>query len=198
MKKYQIIFTVLFVLIFVLWFYLDSLSLKKERPVYLQDLNVSMMGFEGLLGIDKDKIHQSTYMLWGMKISKALTERELQRQALAALNATEKEENNDETKKYENVNVTHKTICIEETCWLFVGKVEVGDITSITLLSKEQKPKLESYKMGDYLSKKTKIIDIRENSMSVLNEDTMDSFNLKLFDINISKYKPKVKKEQNE
>jgi hypothetical protein len=81
-------------------------------------------------------------------------------------------------------------------CWLYVGTIEMGSVKTITLLLKEKKPKLETYKIGDYLSKKTKILDIEGSKMSVINEDTMDSFNLKLFDINISQYKPKVTKEQ--
>jgi len=179
----------------MLWFYVDALSLKKTRAVYIQDLNVSMVSFADLLEIDQKAIQHSSHELWGMTISKALKERDLQREALAALQDSKKDETE---QKYENINVTHKTICIEEACWLFVGKVEIGDLKSITLLSKEKKPKLETYNIGDYLSKKTKILDIEGDTMFVMNEETMDSFNLKLFDINVSQYKPKVTKEQNE
>lgn len=195
MKKYQILFTLIFVLISMLWFYLDALSLKKTRAVYIQDLNVSMVSFADLLAIDQKAIHHSTHKLWGMTISRALKERELLRQAVAAL----KEPKEDETvQKYEKVNVIHRTICIEGACWLFVGKVEIGDLKSITLLSKDNKAELKTYNIGDYLSKKTKIVDIEGDTMLVVNEDRMDYFKLKLFDINLLQYKPKVTKEHNE
>lgn len=189
MKKYQIVFSVIFVLIFILFFYLDSLSLKKTRPIYLQDLNATIINFSTVLPIDANQTINATHQLWGMKISRVLKDRELQRQAIERLK--NQENTQEEVKKYEHVNVTHRTICIEKKCWLFVGKVDIGNSKTVTLLSKEKVPKLETYQLGDYLSKKTKVIDIEGNEMLVVNEDTMDRFKLKLFDISISQYKPK-------
>jgi hypothetical protein len=194
MKKYQIVFSVIFISIFLLLIYLDSLSLKKARPVYIQDLNVTMTNFADILPVDNTQMVHATHQLWGMKISKVFEDRELQRKALEKLkNMTKNSVQKDIKKinKHENINITHRTICIEKKCWLFVGKVDIGNLTTITLLSKETIPKLETYKIGDYLSKKTKVIDIKGNEMFVLNEGTNKSFSLKLFDISISQYKPK-------
>lgn len=200
MRKYQIVFSAIFLVAFLVYLYSEFSSLKKTLPIRIQDLNNSIINFSNILPMQDTKTSNTTYTLWGMKKSKTLEEREQKLEAENLLKALENDElkNNDELKKYENINVTHRTICIEKICWLYVGKVEIGNTKTVTLLLKEQKPKLETYNIGDYLSKKTKIIDIENNYMSVFNEDTMESFNLTLFDINVSQYKPKVTKELNE
>lgn len=190
MRKYQILFSILLIVVFMLSFYLDSLSLKKTRPIFLQDLNKTMIDFLSILPIDQNQTHPTTHELWGMKISRILEDREFQRIAIEKLKLQEKD-TKEEVKKHEHVNVHYKTICIEKKCWLFVGKIDIGDVKAVTLLSKDNAPKLESYKVGDYLSKKTKVIDIDGNEMLVTNEDTMQSFKLKLFDVSLSQYKPK-------
>jgi len=191
MKKYQLLFSIIFILTFLISFYLGSLSLKKTRPIYLQDLNVTTISFSSILPVDDNQTINATHKLWGMTISLALRDRELQRQALERLKRQDIPPVKEETTQYEQVNVVHRTICIEKKCWLFVGKMEIGNVKTVTLLSKENLPKLETYGIGDYLSKKTKVVDIKGNEIVVINEDTMEYFKLTLFDINISQYKPK-------
>ncbi len=195
MKKYQTIFTLVVWLFFLLSFYLETASSQKNSKIYLEDLNRSVTNFQELLFIPAEKIHANDFKLWDMKISKLLEERENKR-----LKEDEKKLKNTEVdkSKKQNLNVKYRTICVEKKCWQLMGIMSINGVKTLTLLSKEKKTKLQIFKVGEELLPKILIKDIKGESMILLNKEKNREISLKLFDVNMSQYLPKIIKEKNE
>jgi len=195
MKKYQIIFAIAVWLFFLLSFYLETASSQKSSKVYLEDLNRSVTNFQELLFVPPDKIYANDFTLWDMKISKLLKERDKKslqedEQKLKSLEIDKPKE--------QNLNVKYRTICIEKKCWQLMGVMSINGVKTLTLLSKEKKNRLQVFKIGDELLPKIIIKNIKGESMILLNEEKDKEIVLKLFDVNISQYLPKIIKEKNE
>jgi len=163
-----------------------------EREAYLSDLNQSVVNIEDRVVIDTEKIVHSSYSLWGLKRSKLLENRAIK---------IEKKLNKTKVKdrpKERNVNVKQRTICVEKRCWEFMGLMSINGIQTLTLLNKEKKSKLELFKVGDELLPKIIIKKIKGESMILQNQENHKKMVLKLFDVNLSQYRPKKSKEKHE
>ena len=195
MKKYQIIFALVVWLFFLLSFYLETASSQKNSKVYLEDLNRSVTNFQELLSVPSNKIHANDFKLWDMKISKLLEERGNKRleEDKKKLKSTEVNK-----PKEQNLNVKYRTICVEKKCWQLMGIMSINGVKTLTLLTKEKKTKLQIFKVGEELLPKIIIKDIKGESMILLNKEKNKEIILKLFDVNMSQYLPKIIKEKNE
>ena len=195
MKKYQTVFILSVWLFFLLSFYLKTEPSQKNSKVYLEDLNRSVINFKEFLFIPTKKIYANDFKLWDMKISKLLKEREAKH-----LKKDEKKLKNREVdkSKEQNLNVKYRTICVEKKCWQLMGIMSINGVKTLTLLSKEKKRKLQIFKVGEELLPKILIKDIKGESMILLNKEKNREIVLKLFDVNMSQYLPKIIKEKNE
>jgi hypothetical protein len=188
MKKYQLILILFLVLLYSIFFYFDHLSKVKGREVYLSDLNKSIIDIAQRITIDIEMIYPSSYTVWGLNQSKLLKERE-----------NKIDENREQTSKKilnenlleKNVNLSKRVICIDRRCWEFMGVIKLGNQISVTLLSKDKKPKLKTVKVGDELLEGLIICNIKGDSMTVEHIEKKERFTLKLFDIDIKPYLPK-------
>ncbi len=193
MKKYQLILILSLILLYLLFFYFNY-SMPKQREVYLSDLNKTIVNIQKKITIDSESIYPSSYLLWGLKISKLLENREKKE-----LKESEKLETlNSHKPKEPNVNVKYRTICIEKHCWQLVGIMTIDGVETLTLLNKEKKTKLELFKIGDELLPNIIIEKIKGESMILLNQENHKKIILKLFDVDLSQYLPKKLKETNE
>ncbi len=190
MKKYQIILTLLIVVFYLLSLYISYMSFKKSREIKLADINHSVINIKNIISINKDKIYHSTYKSWGIDINKILKNREEKKQ--------KEELKLDKVDTDDKINSTNKKICIKNNCWIFKGVVDIGNNIRVTLISTDKKESLETFKIGDELLEDLVIKKITEDSMIVIDKKENKKFVLKLFDINISKYSPKIIKETNE
>jgi hypothetical protein len=80
---------------------------------------------------------------------------------------------------------------LERECWEFVGIIKVGNRVAVTLLSKRKNSKLETFKIGDYLLENLKIVAIKGDYITLIDTKKGKRFSLRLFDVDISKYRPK-------
>jgi len=195
MKKYQIIFALVVWLFFLLSFYLETASSQKNSKVYLEDLNRSVTNFQELLFIPSEKIYANDFKLWDMKISKLLEDRGNKRLKEDEKKLKSKEVNKT---KEQNIKVKYRTICVEKKCWELMGIMSINGVKTLTLLTKEKKTKLQIFKVGEELLPKILIKDIKGESMILLNKEKNREIVLKLFDVDISQYTPKIIKEKNE
>ena len=195
MKKYQIIFALVVWLFFLLSFYLETTSSQKNSKVYLEDLNRSVTNFQELLFIPSEQIYANDFKLWEMKISKLLEDRGSKR-------LKEEEKKIKSTKvnktKEQNIDIKSRTICVEKKCWELMGIMSINGIKTLTLLTKEKKTKLQIFKVGEELLPKILIKDIKGESMILLNKEKNREIVLKLFEVDVSQYLPKIIKEKNE
>lgn len=193
MKKYQIILTVLIIVFYLLSLYISYMSFKKSREIKLADINHSVINIKNIISINEDKIYHSTYKSWGIDINKILKNREDKKQ--------KEELKLDKVDTDDKINSTNKKICIKNNCWIFKGVVDIGNNIQVTLISTDtnnKKEHLETFKIGDELLEDLVIKKITEDSMILIDKKENKKFVLKLFDINVSKYSPKIIKEANE
>jgi len=198
MKKYQFSISFIFIFIYLFGLYSEYVSLTKHRKASLHDLQMQTVDMDKLLSVPIDTFHVSSFNEWGIKKSWILEKREKNRKLL------EEKMNKDNINSKEiikNFNLTNRIICLNKTCWEFMGVFKIRNKIRVTLLSKEKKNKLETFKIGDYLLEGLKIKAIKGNTMLLFNEEKNKVLSLKLFDVDISKYYPKEvqnKKEMNE
>jgi len=196
MKKYQIIFTLTVWMILLLSFYLETVSSQKNRKIYLKDLNKSVTNFNEELKIPIDKIYLNDFKLWDMKISKLLENR-VKKLLLENENELKDMGLNNKIKK-QNFNIKYRTICIETQCWQLMGIMSINGIKKLTLLNKKPSSKLQVLNIGDELLPGIIIKNIKGESMILLNKEKNKEFILKLFDIDMSQYLPRVLKEKDD
>jgi len=201
MKKYQIVFALFVWLFFLLSFYLETASSEKNSKVYLEDLNRSVINFQELLSVPSDKIYANNFKLWDMQMSNLLKDRNTQRlkdKNNKHLKEDELKGKNMDNFKEQNLNVKYRTICVEKKCWQLMGIMSINGVKSLTLLSKEKKRKLQLFNLGDELLPKIIIKNIKGESMILLNKEKNKEIVLKLFDVDMSQYLPRIIKEKNE
>jgi len=190
MKKYKILFTFIVVVVYLINLYVDYASLNKERKAYLKDLSMDTVDINQTVKIDLDTITSSTYKDWGLKKSFLLQKREDEKKLLADMISSSSK------KLDKNFEITNRIVCLEKKCWEFMGIVKINDQVRVTLLSKDKKPKLETFQIGSILLENLKIIDIQSNKMIIFDSKKEEKFDLKLFDVNVKKYYPKNKIKQ--
>jgi len=173
-------------------------ALNKHKKVSLYDLQMETIDMNKLLTVPIDSFYASSFHEWGIKKSWLLEEREENRKLLEEkmneMNLTSQE-------VLKNFNQINRIICLNQTCWEFMGVFKIKNQIQVTLLSKKKKAKLETFKIGDYLLNGLKIRAIKGVTMLLFDEAKNKLFSLKLFDVDVSKYYPKEvqdKKEINE
>jgi len=188
MKKYKIVFTIIVISSYLAWLYFDYILLSKDKKVYLKDLNTTIIDMNKFLNISIESIHSTGFKYWDIDKSELLKRRE---KSGSENNVSLKD------KKNENIKSTIKTVCIGKRCWEFMGVVQADKNMTVSLISKDKKTKLETFSIGDELLENLVIIDIKGESMKLLDKDKNKELILKVFEINASKYYPKKKiKEQ--
>jgi len=195
MKKYQFILIIFTILIYLLFFYFSYLSVVKERDVYLSDINKSIVNIKERVTVDSELILPSLHTLWGLDKSKLLTKRE------GAIEKSKEKKSKDLIVKEvleNNIDLIKRKICLDKTCWEFMGMVSINNQVEVTLLSSDKKPKLESFSVGDELLEGLIISKIKGDSMTVIHKKDKKVFILKLFEVDASAYLPKTTKDINE
>ena len=191
MKKHQFILILFLVLLYLIFFYFNY-SVSKDREVYLSDLNKTIVNINQKIAIDSEDIYPASYLLWGLNRSKLLKERESKIDEKKEKKIIEKEI------LEKNIKLVKRVICLEKKCWELMGIMSINGVKTLTLLSKEKKRKLQIFKVGEELLPKILIKDIKGESMILLNKEKNREIVLKLFDVNMSQYLPKIIKEKNE
>jgi hypothetical protein len=195
MKKYQIILTLLVIFFYLVDSYFSYSFLRKNRAVKLSDINLTVVNIKKRVSINSKNLYNSTFKLWDLDISKILEERkkESDKEQLS------KEELALSKKEFvSNINLTKRQICLNKKCWKFMGMITINNRTQVTLLSTDKKTKLETFYAGDELLEGLTITKIIGDNMIVTNNKDKREFILKLFEVDISAYLPKTKKEINE
>ena len=198
MKKYQFFISFVFIFIYLLLLYSEYASLNKYKKASLHDLQIQTVDMDKLLSVPLDTFHASSFHEWGIRKNWLLEKREKNRKLLEKKISKIKLDSKEIVK---NFNLTNRIICLNKTCWEFMGIIKIKNQIQVTLLSKEKKSKLETFKIGDYLLEGLKIQAIKGDAMLLFDEEKNKVFSLKLFDVNVSKYYPKElqnKKEMNE
>lgn len=198
MKKYQFSISFIFIFIYLLLLYSEYASLHKYRKASLHDLQMQTVDMDKLLSVPLDTFYASSFHEWGIKKSWLLEKREKNRKLLEEKMS---KVNLDSKEMVKNFNLTNRIICLNKICWEFMGIIKIKNQIRVTLLSKEKKSKLETFKIGDYLLEGLKIKAIKGDTMLLFDEEKNKVFSLKLFDVDVSKYYPKElqnKKEINE
>jgi len=199
MRKYKILLSFLFIVLYLLWFYFSYDSFRKSREVRLADINLTVINLKEKISIDNKKLSSSTFTLWDLEVNKILEDRKNKENEALEQKLNQMNLNSSQTELSSNFNLTKRKICLEKRCWEFMGMVSIGNKTQVTLLSTDEKPKLETFSVGDELLKGLIISNIKGDSMSVISkEKNKKIFTIKLFEVNASAYSPKNIKEIND
>ena len=89
------------------------------------------------------------------------------------------------------VKPKEKTICIKNSCYSFLGIIKNKNRLSFSLFNVNQKPMIQEFYKLDTIEDRIKITDIQNYSITIEELNSSKKWKLKMFDINISKYKPK-------
>lgn len=193
MKKYQFIFTIVVIFLYLLNSYYDYESVRKEGKAFLSDININIINMNEKLAIKNELIGESNFTFWDMKESNILKNRK------EALLLSQQIDDSNISKKEKRINQKKRIICLEQQCWEFLGVVFINGENVVTLLSKDKLNKLETFRMGDKLLENLVITVISSNMMLVEDIKKKKKFKLKLFDVDMEQYLPKKKiKESNE
>lgn len=193
MKRYKIILVLLLFLLYFFGKYFDYMKLHKNKNAFLSDFNISIIDMQEKLLEGNQSFYDANFTFWEMRRSKILEKREKE-----LLLARENNKSNALAKE-KNLTLTQRVICLGKECWEFLGVLTIDNKTVVTLLSMKKKGKLQNFQLHDMLLKNIEIIDIKSDSMKVIDRKKNKIFNLKLFEIDILKYQPKKnKKEKNE
>ena len=193
MKKYQILFTLIIIIIYIFKVYIDYSSLNKSKKAYLEDLSMNLVDINESIYFPLDKLQVTSFKYWGLKRSSLLRKREedvLKKKFLS-------NKNHNSIKMIKNFKLTDRTICLENKCWEFMGIVKTDNQTQVTLLSKEKNQKLKTFKVGSQLLENLDIVEISSNMMVLFDNKKKKRFYLKLFDVDMSRYYPKPKLKLN-
>lgn len=189
MKKYQFIFIVVVVLLYLLNSYYDYEEIRRTRKAFLSDLNITIVDLPKRLAFDNTLLVDANFTFWDMTESDILKKRKAKDLLLK-----EKANENSVTKKENSFNLKKRIICLEKQCWEFLGVVTINDKSVVTLLSKENK--LETFHVGDQLLENLTIVEITSEKMLLNNLKKKKKFELKLFDVDMEQYLPKSKKKE--
>jgi len=187
--RYKIIFVLIFILLYLLNIYIDYIPLNQKRKVYLKDLDISIVDINKTVWVDTNNFFSTSFHDWGLKKSSLLKKREK--------NIKEKSKKDNKLLKIKdkNFDIKNRVVCLDKECWEFMGIIKIGNSLGVTLLSKKKNSKLKTFKVGDLLLNNLKIIDINQETLLLLDMKKNKKISLKLFDVDISKYKPKNVKE---
>ena len=197
MKKYQILLTFLLIIGYLLVAYLEYESYRDSKESKLSDANLSVINIKEKISINSNNLYDSNFKLWDLEINKILQDREKKEHELTLQQLKNSRFNtNGNSLKEEfisNIDLTRRKICLDKKCWKFMGLLTIGNKREVTLLSVEEKPKLETLSVGDALLEELIISEIRGDRMIVVHKKDKRKFTLKLFDVDASEYLPKEK-----
>lgn len=191
MKKAQYIFIAIVVLVYLSILYREYLPLFNLKKPRLNDLNIQIVDMNKTLTYDTDIFKVTSFKEWGLKKSSLLESREKKLKLLSLNQVVIKTK---ETK----LNIKNRMVCLDKKCWEFIGIVTIDGIENITLLSTDKNAKLKTLKLGEKLLDNLKVISVNNSSISLFDIKQKKKINLKLFDVNVSKYYPKMIKEGTE
>lgn len=187
MKKYKIVFTFLFILLYLLWYYLSYSSLRKSREAYIADVNITVIDIADRVKVDIHRVYDSNFKLWDLEINKILEDREKKREK----DASQTIQKESSSQKGSRFNLTKRKICLQKRCWEFMGMLTIGKKVEVTLLSTDKKRKLGTFSVGDELLEGLIIRKIKGDRMVVLDKKKDKKFILKVFEVNATAYLPK-------
>ena len=193
MKKYQMLFGLVVIILYLFQVYIDYSSLNKNKKAYLEDLSMNLVDINKSISFPLTKLQATSFKYWGLRRSSLLRKREedaLKRKFLS-------KKSDSSIKMIKNFKLTDRTICLENKCWEFMGIIKIDNQTQVTLLSKEKKQKLKTFKVGSSLLENLDIVEISSNRMVLFDRKKKKRFYLKLFDVDISRYYPKPKLKLN-
>jgi len=190
MKKYQFIFIVVVVLLYLLNSYYNYEKIRRARKAFLSDINISIVDLPKRVAVDNALFVDANFTFWDMKESDTLKKRK--KDLLLKEKANEK----GVTKKEKDFNLKKRIICLEKQCWEFLGVVTINGKSVVTLLSKGNENKLETFHVGDQLLENLTIIEITSEKMLLNDLKKKKKFELKLFDVDMEHYLPKSKKKE--
>ena len=87
-----------------------------------------------------------------------------------------------------------KKICIKNSCYKLLGIMKKRNRWSLSLYNKKQKPIIKEFYKFDIIEDSVKITDIENFKITIKELNSTQHWELKMFDINVSKYKPKENK----
>ena len=101
--------------------------------------------------------------------------------------------NKTKTTAYKELKVEQKNnqLCIEKECFRLLGFFVKKEKLYISFYNKNIKHKIASYTLGECLYKTICIKEIKNTNVVIEDDNTSRSWKFKLFDVNITKYKPK-------
>lgn len=105
-----------------------------------------------------------------------------------------KEENlTKENNKIKLVTVTlkEKTLCIEKECFKLLGIFQKEQQHYASFYNKNSKEKVKEFLVGKIINRSIKIKSIMKKSVTFKDVNSTREWQMKLFDVNSSKYKPK-------
>ncbi|ADN08324.1 hypothetical protein [Sulfurimonas autotrophica] len=115
------------------------------------------------------------------------------------------EEKKSDTNTTENVKDENSTelvvtqekskICIDKNCYRFLGFYYKAGVPYISFYSKTFKKGLQDFKLHQMLDKTLYIKEIKHNSLFLADKNSSREWQFQLFDVNVTKYKPKDSNE---
>lgn len=198
MRRYKVLLSFLFIIFYLLWLYFSYESFRKSREAHLTDINIRIINLKEKISIDTNKLYPSTFTLWDLEMNKILEERRNKEKEDRERKLNEMNSNSFNTEFTSNINLIKRKICLEKQCWEFMGMISINNQIEVTLLSTDEKPKLETFSVGDELLEGLVVSKIEEDSLVIFHERDKRTFVLKLFEVNASAYLPKDIKEINE
>ena len=93
--------------------------------------------------------------------------------------------------KLVEVTLKEKTLCIEKECFRLLGVFSEQGSYQASFFNEKAKEKLKRFSKGEVMQERIFVKEIRHNEVSLAELDSIRQWNIKLFDINSSQYKPK-------
>lgn len=173
-KKLFILFTFLIIVIFFLNY--EFLESKKNELPSKSVLSFDKKVFEQFH--KKFDINQSTNRYWGIAEDAVVEEEILE------LNSSKQTQ----VSKEEGSNV----LCISESCYRLIGVHQDKESTCVSLYNKNLKERVKDYRENEILEEDIIVKSIDSNRVLFAELNTTRVWNFKIFDVNQTKYKPKV------
>lgn len=89
------------------------------------------------------------------------------------------------------ISTKNKMICIDKSCYTLLAIAQSGFETKALLFNAKLKPKIQGFPVNSILEEQLKIINIDDYSVVFEELNRSHTWKLKIFDVNITKYKPK-------
>ena len=88
-------------------------------------------------------------------------------------------------------------ICIAKNCYRFLGIYYKGKTPYVSFYSKKFKKGLQDFSINQILDKTLYVKELKHNKLFLKDKNSSREWSFQLFDVNITKYKPKENNETN-